>query len=60
MAIMGVSWGLEESRHHPCCQEGQSGELQSSQPHLCPWEGDGENPPRNTFQTYEGQEGDWE
>lgn len=39
MAIMGGSWGLEESRHDPCCQDGWSGELQASQPHLSPWKG---------------------
>lgn len=56
MSIMGGSWGLQERGHHPCLQERWSAELQASQPHLSPWEGDGENPPGNPLQTYEEQE----
>ena len=40
--MMGQSsWGLEESKGHIYLQEGGSRELQASQPHFSPWEGDG-------------------
>lgn len=45
---------LEEGKYFSL-QKGQEGgarELQAGQPHLCPWEGGGANPPGNNFQTY--------
>lgn len=42
----------------PCLQEGGSGELQASQPHLDPQEDDGKTHPGDRFQPYEEQAGD--
>ena len=42
------SWRLDERKHYSCLQEGQkesSGQIDVGQSYLCPWEGDGENPP---------------
>jgi len=41
---------LEKGQHHPHFQKGKKGrpgELQASQPHLCAWQDDGADPPRN-------------
>lgn len=54
--------GLEESKCNPYLQERQevgSRELQFSQSHLSPGEGDWANNPRNSFQTHERKDGDW-
>lgn len=54
---------MKEDKCPPCLQEGQerrSGKLQTGQPLLTVWEGDGENPPGNNVQTHEGPEGDQE
>lgn len=48
-----------ELRRFYTLHEGQEGglrALQDGQPHLSPWEFDGANPPRNSFQTYKEQE----
>jgi len=58
-----VSRGLEERKCRCSLQEGQEGELgelQTGQPHLSPWKGNGANNSESCFQTYEGQEGDCE
>jgi len=50
MAIGRSAQILEESRCHFCFHEGQEAgprELQASQPHLDPWEGDGAANPGN-------------
>lgn len=55
--------GREESKCHGYLQGGQEGgsrELQTGQPHLDSWEGEGATHPGNPFLTYEGQEGDRE
>lgn len=59
----------KESSHHSYLQrnqmsfqegqEGRSGELQASQPHISPCEGDEATNSGNHFQTHEGQEDDW-
>jgi len=46
-------WGkFPRSGTDSCLEKGESGELQASQPHLNPWEGDRANLPRNHFQTH--------
>ena len=58
MVTGGGSWGQEESKYHSYLQEGQKGrsrELQASQPHLSPWEGDGANLSENHFQAQESK-----
>lgn len=41
-------------------RNGELGKLQANQPQLGPQEGGGSNLPGSHFQTYEGQESDWE
>ena len=53
-------WKRTNHSYFQKVQEGRSGELQTSHPHLNCCEGDGENPPWNHFQIREGQEGDQE
>lgn len=54
--VTGSFQGLEEWKCHSCLQgrnKGKPRELQTTQPHLIPWQGDGAASPGNHFQTYE-------
>lgn len=48
----------EKANITPIYKKGQGGhgELKAVRPHLCPWEEDGADNPRNHFQVHEGQE----